>query len=153
MTSYVFTLEPDDNGTYLATCDAFPEVATFVEEPEELFLRGLGAIEEAVAARIADGRDIPSPSTAQDLANLGPQADGTVRAWVKLPLQTDLKVQLYRVLREEGVTRAELQRRLAWKRESVDRLFRLDHQTRNTQFDAAFRVLHRAVNVQLESLD
>lgn len=153
MSSYVFTLEQDDNGTYLATCDAFPEVATFVEEPGELLWHGLGAIEEAVAARIADGRDIPLSATVQDLERLGPQADGTIRAWVKLPLQTDLKVQLYRLLREEGVTRAELQRRLAWKRESVDRLFRLDHQTRNTQFDAAFRVLHRAVDVQLKPID
>ena len=153
MTSYVFTLQPDDNGTYLATCEAFPEIVTFVEEPGELLWHGLGAIEEALAARIADGRDIPSHATVQDLERLGPQEDGTVRAPVKLPLQTDLKAQLYRLLRDEGVTRAELQRRLDWKRESVDRLFRLDHQTRNTQFDAAFRVLHRAVEVQLKSID
>jgi hypothetical protein len=43
---------------------------------------------------------------------------------------TALKVSLYRSLREAGLTRAELMRRLGWNRESVDRLFRLDHASR-----------------------
>jgi hypothetical protein len=42
------------------------------------------------------------------------------------PLRS-LKASLYRALRESGITRAELMRRLGWNRESVDRLFRLDH--------------------------
>ena len=49
---------------------------------------------------------------------------------VILPMQTSLKVELYRLLTRENVTRAELMRRLNWKRESVDRLFRLNHATR-----------------------
>jgi hypothetical protein len=38
---------------------------------------------------------------------------------------TSLKASLYRALRESGITRAELMRRLGGNRESVDRLFRL----------------------------
>lgn len=148
MSSYVFTLTRDDDGTYLATCEAFPEVATFVEEPGALSRHGLGAIEEAIAARIADGRDIPEEAASHGPNALGTQDDATIRAGVKLPLQTELKVLLYRLLRGEGITRAELQRRLGWNRESVDRLFRLDHQTRTAQFDAAYRALGHELSVQ-----
>jgi addiction module HigA family antidote len=37
-------------------------------------------------------------------------------------------------------------RRLNWKRESVDRLFRLNHATRLEQFDAAFRASRSRAN-------
>ncbi|MHC2106938.1 type II toxin-antitoxin system HicB family antitoxin [Methylobacterium sp. WL64] len=148
MTGYIFDLEPDDNGTYLATCAAFPEITTYVEDPAALPMNGLGALEEALAARIARGVDIPAPARVE--ADEAPDTwDGRIiRAWVKLPLQTDLKVMLYRMLRSKGITRAELQRQLGWNRESVDRLFRLDHQTRTAQFDAAYRALGCELSVQ-----
>jgi hypothetical protein len=38
---------------------------------------------------------------------------------------------------------------LDWKRESVDRLFRLNHATRLEQFDAAFRALGRRVEISV----
>ncbi|HEX5865323.1 MAG TPA: hypothetical protein VF014_13885 [Casimicrobiaceae bacterium] len=50
---------------------------------------------------------------------------------------------MYRALRSAGLTRADLQRRLGWNRESVDRLFRLDHNSRLQQIEAAFRALGR----------
>lgn len=138
MSTYVFDLEPDDNGTFLATCAAFPEVVTFVDEPGQLFFVGVGAIEEAIAARIADGRPIPDPATPEELRAVYPDEDGTVRkAWVKLPHLTTLKLLLYKAIRGQDITRADLQRRLGWNRESVDRLFRLDHRSRVEQIEAA----------------
>jgi len=44
--------------------------------------------------------------------------------------------------REVGLNRAELMRRLGWNRESVDRLFRLDH-SRLDQLEARKRALSR----------
>jgi len=52
-------------------------------------------------------------------------------------------------MREAGLTRAELQRRLKWQRESVDRLFRLDHNSRIDQLDQAFRALGREIEIGL----
>ena len=74
---------------------------------------------------------------------------GQSRVLVILPMQTSLKVELYRLLTRENVTRAELMRRLNWKRESVDRLFRLNHATRLEQFDAAFRALGHRVEISV----
>jgi predicted RNase H-like HicB family nuclease len=48
-------LTPDDNGTFLVTCPALPEVTTFGSTEEEIQRSALGAIEEAIAARIAHG--------------------------------------------------------------------------------------------------
>lgn len=59
---------------------------------------------------------------------------------------TALKVELYRNMCAAGVTRAELMRRLGWNRESVDRLFRLDHTSRLGQLEAAFAAIGRQVD-------
>jgi antitoxin HicB len=135
--TYPIKLTPDDNGTFLVTCPALPEVTTFGEDEADAVLRAQGAIEEALAARIADSRDIPLP------ARRG-------KSGIAMPSQVALKVTLYRELRRAKITRAELSRRLNWKREQVDRLFRLSHATRLDQFDAAFGALGREVRISVD---
>jgi antitoxin HicB len=135
---YLIKLEPDDNDTLLVTCPALPEVATFGEGEADAMRRARDAIEEALAARIGDGMDIPAPAS---------RSRGRA---VALPLMAALKVSLYRSLREVGLTRAELMRRLGWNRESVDRLFRLDHASRLDQLEAAFKALGRSVDVSIK---
>ena len=125
MLAYPITLEPDDNGTLLVRCPLLPMVVTFGETAAEARRHAAEAIETALAAMIEDGDDIPVPPSDD------PQA-------VRLPVLTSLKVQLYMALRSTGITRAELSRRLGWNRESVDRLFRLDHRSRMEQVEAAF---------------
>lgn len=60
---YTVILEPDDKGTLLVTCPDLPEVTTFGEDQEDALRRVAAAIEEAFAARIVHGEDIPVPST------------------------------------------------------------------------------------------
>jgi antitoxin HicB len=138
MLGYRIKLVPDDNGTILVTCPALPEVTTFGEDAADALRRAVGAIEEALAARMADGDDIPE----------GHQRGPSL---VRLPALTVLKAELYRQLRETGITRAELSRRLRWKRESVDRLFRLDHASRLEQLEAAFSALGQAVSASVHA--
>jgi antitoxin HicB len=138
MLGYRIKIEPDDNGTLLVTCPALPEMTTFGDDEADAMRRAVGAIEEAIAARMADGEDVPEGH------QRGPRL-------VRLPALTVLKVELYRQLREAGITRAELARRLGWKRESVDRLFRLDHASRLQQLEAAFAALGQAVSVSVHA--
>lgn len=135
--SYPLILTPDDNGTLLVTCPDLPEVTTFGEDEADALRHAKDAIEEALAARIADGREIPQPRARSKIV-------------ASLPTQTALKVCLYRTLQDQKITRAELSRRLHWRREQVDRLFRLGHATRLDQFDAAFRALGREVRLSIE---
>jgi antitoxin HicB len=57
--SYRILLEPDDNDTFLATCPALPEVTTFGQNELEAMVHARDAIEEALAARVSQGQDIP----------------------------------------------------------------------------------------------
>lgn len=68
---------------------------------------------------------------------------------MQLSLLTTLKVALYQSLKEENVTRAELSRRLGWKREQVDRLFRLDHMSRLDQIEDAFAAMGETVELSV----
>jgi len=136
--AYQVKLTPDINGTLLVTCPALPEVTTFGEDKADALAHAADAIGEALAARIADGQDIPYGSKGSPS--------------VQLPAQTSIKVQLYRTIRAAGITRAELARRLDWNRESVDRLFRLDHNSRLDQLEAAFRVLKLSIDVRLKEM-
>jgi antitoxin HicB len=138
MLRYGIKLQPDDNGTLLVTCPALPEVTTFGDDRADALVRAVAAIEEAIAGRIADGLDVPADSR--------PKGNATVT----LPGMTSLKTQLYRTLRASGTTRADLMRRLKWNRESVDRLFRLDHASRLDQIEAAFRALDRRLDIRVE---
>ncbi|MBX3530516.1 MAG: type II toxin-antitoxin system HicB family antitoxin [Rhizobiaceae bacterium] len=136
MLEYRIMLTPDDNGTFLVTCPQLPIVATFGDIEEDARRHAVDAIESVLGSMIEDGEDIPVP-------------DGSNGEPIRLPLLTTLKVHLYWALRGSGITRAELARRLGWNRESVDRLFRLDHRSRLEQIEAAFEALGREVDVEV----
>jgi antitoxin HicB len=141
MLGYMIRVTPDDNDAFLVTCQALPEVTTFGETEEEIDRVAVGAIEEAIAARISRGEDLPPPVSG---------GRRTPFSWfLKLPALTVLKILLAMALHESGITRAELTRRLGWHREQVDRLFRLDHASRLDQLEAAFNALHRELDFKV----
>lgn len=139
MLAYPIDLTPDDNGTLLVRCPLLPMVVTFGEDEADARLYAVDAIETAIASLMADGEDVPIAERSD--------IPGTVR----LPTLTAVKVELYRALREAGITRAELARRLDWNRESVDRLFRLDHRSRFEQLEAALAVLGKRVELHVQA--
>lgn len=126
---------PDDNGAVLITSPDLPELTTYAEAQDEIVRRALDAVEEALAARIASGLDIPAAEPEPGARIVSPS------------LLTRLKVELYRACREAGVSRAWLARELGWHREQVDRLFRLDHASRVDQLEAALATLGRSYDV------
>lgn len=81
MLAYPIVLDKDD-GALLATSQDFPELTTFGTDREDALARAVDALEEAIAARIHDGRDIPQPSRGRDVA--------------VLPSLTAAKVMLYK---------------------------------------------------------
>ncbi len=147
---YLLDLAPDDNGTFLITSATFPELTSFAETKAEAAMQGVRALEEAIAARIDDGDDIPPPASAAELKRF--QAHRGKRLALKLPLLTTLKVGLYNALRRNAITRAELARKLGWHREQVDRLFRLDHKSQLEQIEAAFAALNQDVEVRVREI-
>lgn len=122
MLDYPVQLE-DDDGSILVTAPDFPELATFGEDRDDALMRAVDALEEAIAARMHDGQDIPDPSPGE--------------VCVVLPTLTAVKVTLYGTMRSQGVGKAELARRLGWHMPQVDRVLDLQHHSRMDQMDAA----------------
>lgn len=137
---YELNLDIDDN-TWLVTSNDFPELTTFGDTQENAVRNGLNAIEEAIAARIADNVDVPSP-----------MKETTGKGWfVEVPAMTFLKSGLYMSMRQLDITRAELQRRMGVKsRETVDRLFRLDHNSKLSSMEDAFKAIGIPLSINIE---
>lgn len=132
MLAYPIELTEDD-GTILATSPDFPELTTFGEDREEAIARSVHALEEAIAARVHDRRDIPQPSQG--------------RTYAVLPTLTSVKVLLYQGMREQGVGKAELARRLGWHLPQVDRVLDVQHRSGLEQMDAALGAIGKQLLV------
>jgi len=140
---YRVILTPDGNDTILVTCPDLPEVTTFGKDRDDAVLRARDAIEEAIAARIADREEIPQPSAVRR------RRKGKVEV-VPLAAATALKVLLYRAMREQGVRKADLVRRLGVHGPQIDRLLDVRHASRLDQLEAALAAMGKRLVVDLE---
>ncbi len=132
MLAYPIMLEDDDD-TVLAMSPDFSELATFGDDREEAVARAVDALEEAIAARIHDRKDIPPPSRGD--------------VYAILPTLTSVKVLLYQGMREQGIGKAELARRLGWHMPQVDRVLDVEHRSRLDQIDAALGAIGQRLEV------
>ncbi|MGH6898532.1 MAG: type II toxin-antitoxin system HicB family antitoxin [Geminicoccaceae bacterium] len=137
MLEYPVELNRDTNGTLLVTFPEFAEAVTFGEDESDALLRAVDALETVLAARMDDREDIPLPSPAAG------------RPCVVLPALTAAKVLLYRAMREAGVRKADLARRLGWHGPQIDRLLDLNHASRLDQIEAALAALGKRLSVDL----
>ena len=87
---------------------------------------------------MTDREEIPRPSPAKR------------RPFVVLPTLSELKVSLYAAMRDTGVSRTDLARRLNCPPSQVDRLLDLNHASRFDQLEAAFRVPNKRLSIQMQ---
>jgi antitoxin HicB len=137
MLAYPVDLQRDTNGTLLVTFPEFAEAVTFGDDESDTLLRAVDALEAVLAARIDDREEIPPPSPAAG------------RPSVVLPALTAAKVLLYRAMRERGVRKADLARRLGWHGPQIDRLLDLNHASRLDQIEAALAALGKRLTLDL----
>ena len=126
MLAYPMYLEPDDE-TILVTSPDFPELTTFGDDRDEALARAVDALAEAIAARMYDREDIPTPSQGVN--------------YVALPTLITAKALLYQGMRDRGVGKAELARSLGWTLTQVDRVVDINHRSRLDDMDAALRAV------------
>jgi antitoxin HicB len=135
---YPVELMPDDNGTVMVTFPDIPEAVTYGEDEDEALLRAVDALEAMLAAYMDDRQAIPKPSP----------LDG--RKGVLLPVLTSAKVMLYMAMREAGVKKAQLARRMGIHASQADRLLNLDHASRIEEIERAFNVLGKRLILDME---
>ena len=137
--TYAVKLTPDkDDGGYVVTCRDMPEAITQGETIEQALIEAADCLEEAIAARVDDGRDIPSPSAAKRGERL-----------VSVPPSMALKAAVYLAVREAGITNSEFARRMRLDEKEARRILDPHHPTKLPRIEEALSVLGRHVELSL----
>jgi antitoxin HicB len=130
MRAYPAALTPDQGGGFTVTFRDVPEAITEGDIREEALLRAEDALESALAMYIAAKEPLPASSK----AHVGEEV-------VPLSALGMAKAALYDAMREQGVGRAELARRLRWHLPQVNRVLDLRHASKMEQVEAALAAL------------
>ena len=134
---YPVRFTPDTvDGGFTVTCRDFPEVITQGDALADCLAEAADCLEEAVASRIKRGADIPEPSAPQAVEQL-----------VAVPLSMSLKAALYLTMKEEGISKSELARRMECDEKDVRRMLDPRHPTKAPAIERALALLGRRVVV------
>jgi antitoxin HicB len=125
MFEYPVELAPAAEGGWVVTFPDVPEAITQGEDRAESLLHARDALETALDFYIDDWRALPVPGASDGRETEAP--DALVCA----------KLALYEVMREQGVNKAELGRRLGWHPPQVERVLALTHASRLERVEAA----------------
>ena len=141
MTTYPATIERDEAGFFLATFHDVPEAGTDGKTKDEALNEALDSLICALGGYIELGRDIPLPS--------GPRPGQPV---VVLPPLVAAKLALYQAMRDKGLTRVALAKRLGLSEGAVRRLINLDHRSHIGQVEVALGVLGKRLVVEVQDV-
>lgn len=127
-----------DGDTVLVTFPDLPEAITFGADTDDALAQAVDALETALSFYIENRSPLPLPSAPEGRPSVRPS-----------PLE-GAKLAVYQAMTTQGMTKAELARRLGWHAPQVDRLFDLTHASRFDQIEAAARALDLRVEVRIE---
>jgi antitoxin HicB len=138
---YPAKIDQDSAGFYLVTFPDFPEAATDARSRDSALAEAVDCLEEAVAARIKRGDDIPPPSP--------PTKDAIL---ITLPALYAMKAGLYLALREARMSQTALAAKLGKNEKEVRRLLDPAHASPPSALEAALRAIGKRVQLVVEDV-
>lgn len=141
MLAYPARFTPEGRG-FVVTFPDIPEGITDGDSEEEAMEFAVDAIETMLSEYIKRRREIPPPGKFR----------GKYARLVVLPFVSEAKIRLYEAMRQAGMRKADLARRLKWQKSQVDRLLDLTHRSRLDQIEEALAVLDKRLAVQVEDV-
>jgi antitoxin HicB len=126
-------------GVWVVSFRDVPEAITQGRGADDARLQAADCLEEAIAGRIADGREIPRASRAQAGERLIP-----------LPAPMAAKAVLYLAMQESGMSNVVLARRLGCDEREVRRMLDPRHPTKLPRIQAALDVLGKRLVVGVQ---
>lgn len=139
MYQYPLELHTEPTGVWLS-CPDIPEMNASGDTLGEAFAEALDGFESALSLYVEQRRKIPAASAASDPAMV-----------LHLPALTVAKIMLWNAMLDEGVSRAELARRMGCTRQVVDRLVDFLHSSKIEQVERALGLLGRRLSLVLEA--
>lgn len=126
----------EDDGTILVRFRDIPEAITCGADMEDVFIQAVDCLESAFILYMDKRLPIPSPSAIQD----GEHA-------IYLPVSVQTKLALYSEMQKQGITKAELARRLSVNQKQIDRLWDLSHASKLEALEKAFAALGKRLHL------
>jgi antitoxin HicB len=136
--TYAVKLTTDKDGGYVVTCRDLPEAITRGESIQGALIRAADCLEEAIAARMDQRRDIPRPS-----------APRRAERAVSVPTSMALKAAVYLAVREAGISNSELARLMHLDEKEARRILDPRHPTKLPRIEEALSAMGRRVELVL----
>ncbi|GFO55810.1 hypothetical protein GMSM_28170 [Geomonas sp. Red276] len=122
------------DGGFTVTCRDFPEAISQGDTLTDCLVEAADCLEEAIASRIKRGAEISEPSAPLEGEQL-----------VAVPLSMSLKAALYQAMKEDGISKSELARRLECDEKDIRRMLDPRHPTKGPAIEKALALLGRHV--------
>ena len=136
---YPVTLTPEKKSGFTVRFADLPEAITSGTDRQDALTQAADCLEEAIAGRIADGLEIPRPSS--------PRRNQIL---VAVPAPTAAKAALYLAIRESRIKNTELARRLGCDEKEVRRMLDPRHPTKLPRIQQALEALGKRLVVSME---
>jgi antitoxin HicB len=136
---YSALFEPAKEGGFLITFPDFGWGVSQGDDEQDSREMAVALLQTLVQEHILKGEPLPRPSKPR----------GRKFRTIRLGAMQGAKAELYRQFLNSGLKKVDLARRLAIPKTVVDRLFDLDHQSRLSQIEAAFRALGKELTIEV----
>jgi len=137
MFEYPVKIERDTNGTYLVSFPDIPEAHTFGDTIEAAMENANEALEVALSDYVDEWRKLPKASKGRRLA--------------RPSIQGELKLSVYKTMRDQGLRKTDLARRMGVALMQIDRVLDLTHLSRIEQLESAIKALNQRVHLELKA--
>ena len=137
--TYPVDLSTDEDGWLLSTFPDFPEAGTDGTDRAEALEEAADCVAEAIAGRIVNREDIPAPSPARRRPTVSP--DAVIAA----------KAALYLALREAGMSKTALARRLGCGETEVRRMLDPAHVSKIGRLEEALATFGKRLVVDVRA--
>jgi antitoxin HicB len=140
MRSFVYpaALLPEAKGFTVRFPD-LPDAITGGEDRSDALVQATDCLEEAIAVRIADGLEIPKPS-----------APRRKEVFVALSAPMAAKAALYLAIRDTGLSKLQLARKLGLDEKEIRRLLDPKHGTKLSRIQDILARLGKRITISLE---
>jgi len=138
---YPVLLTPAEEGGYVVTCRDLPELVTQGETLEDALEQAADAMDEVFATYLTEGVDFPQPSKAKRREHM-----------VAPPAETVAKAALYVAMRQAGISKVQLAKRLGVDEKEVRRLLDPHYGSKLPRIAKAISLLGQRLVIGVETV-
>ena len=137
---YAVSLEPVEEGGFVVLCRDLPQLVTQGEDLEHALSEAADAMDEVFAAYMQSGLSLPAPSKVRKREHV-----------VSPPAETMAKAALYVAMKDAGISKVQLAKRLGVDEKEVRRLLDPHYGSKLPRIAQAIEALGRRLVIGLEA--